>query len=266
MKVGALSRMEFWKLNTQGEVAMSDTRLKTDIADRYKPFLEVLLKDHQEKLHSIYIVGSALTRDYAPKISDINSVVVQHEMDLKFLERLAPLGKKFGKKGIAAPLLMTPAYINNSRDVFPIEFLNIKLLHHTVFGEDIFENLDIDQSDLRQQCERELKARLVGLRQGYISAAGDQKILARGFSESFAGYMPLFKAIIMLLGRTPPQNNLEILSVLAEATGIGMDAYQQVMALKGRQTKPTIDKLNLVFEDYYQAIEQLGEMIDALEI
>ena len=244
---------------------MSDTNLKTDIADRYKPFLEVLLEDHQDKLHSVYIVGSALTRDYDPKISDINSVIVLHEMDLKFLELLAPLGKKYGKKGIAAPLFMTPAYINNSQDVFPIEFLNIKRLHHTVFGEDIFEDLTIDRSDLRHQCERELKVKLIGLRQGYISAAGDQKILARGFADSFAGYMPLFKAIIILLGREAPQNNQEILSVLADTTGIRTDAYKQVFALKSRPTKPSIEKLNIVFEDYYKVIEQLGEMIDALE-
>ncbi len=244
---------------------MSDINLKTDIADRYKPFLEVLLEDHQDKLHSVYIVGSALTQDYDPKVSDINSVIVLHEMDLKFLELLAPLGKKYGKKGIAAPLFMTPAYIDNSRDVFPIEFLNIKLLHHTVFGEDIFEDLDIDRSDLRHQCERELKVKLISLRQGYISAAGNQKILARGFADSFAGYMPLFKAIIILLGRETPQNNQEILSVLAEITGIRTDAYKQVLALKSRQTKPSIEKLNIVFEDYYKVIEQLGEIIDALE-
>ena len=244
---------------------MSDINLKADIADRYKPFLEVLLEDHQEKMHSVYIVGSALTRDYDPKKSDINSVIVLHEMDLKFLELLAPLGRKYGKKGIAAPLFMTPAYIDNSRDVFPIEFLNIKLLHHTVFGQDIFKDLDIDRSDLRHQCERELKVKLIGLRQGYISAAGDQKILAKGFADSIAGYMPLFKAIIVLLGRETPQNNQEILSALTDITGIRTDAFKQVLALKSRQTKPTIEKLNIVFEDYYEIIEQLGEMIDALD-
>ncbi|CAB1065568.1 hypothetical protein D1BOALGB6SA_10365 [Olavius sp. associated proteobacterium Delta 1] len=244
---------------------MSDINLKTDIAKRYKPFLDVLLEDHQDKLHSVYIVGSALTRDYDPKISDINSVIVLQKMDLKFLELLAPLGRKYGKIGIAAPLFMTPAYIDNSRDVFPIEFLNIKLLHHTIFGEDIFGDLDIDRSDLRHQCERELKVKLIGLRQGYISAAGNQKILARGFADSFAGYMPLFKAIIILLGRETPQYNQEILSVLADITGIQTDAFKQVSALKSRQTKPSIEKLNIVFEDYYKVIEQLGEMIDALE-
>jgi hypothetical protein len=244
---------------------MRDMNLRTEIADRYKPFLEVLLEDHQDKLHSIYIIGSALTRDYDPKKSDINSTIVLHEMDLKFLELLAPLGKKYGKKGIAAPLFMTPAYIDKSRDVFPIEFLNIKLLHHTVFGQDIFKDLDIDRSDLRHQCERELKVKLIGLRQGYISAAGDQKILARGFAVSIAGYMPLFKAIIVLLGRETPQNNPEILSALTDITGIRTDAFKQVLALKSRQTRPTIEKLNIVFEDYYKIIEQLGEMIDALD-
>jgi len=244
---------------------MRDMNLKTEIADRYKPFLEVLLEDHQDKLHSVYIIGSALTQDYDPKKSDINSTIVLHEMDLKFLELLAPLGKKYGKKGIAAPLFMTPAYIDKSRDVFPIEFLNIKLLHHTVFGQDIFKDLDIDRSDLRHQCERELKVKLISLRQGYISAAGDQKILARGFAGSIAGYMPLFKAIIVLLGRETPQNNPEILSALTDITGIRTDAFKQVLALKSRQTRPTIEILNIVFEDYYKIIEQLGEMIDALD-
>jgi len=244
---------------------MSDINLRTAITDRYQPFLEFLLEDHKDKIHSVYIVGSALTRDFEPKISDINSVIVLHEMDLKFLELLAPLGKKYGKKRISAPLIMTPAYIDKSRDVFPIEFLNIKLLHHTVFGQDIFKDLDIDRSDLRHQCERELKVKLIGLRQGYISTAGDQKILARGFADSLAGYMPLFKTIIVLLGRETPQNNQEILSALTDITGVRTDAFKQVLALKKRQTKPTIEKLNIVFEDYYEVIEQLGEIIDALD-
>lgn len=244
---------------------MSDISLKAQIADRYKPFLEVLLEDHQNKMHSAYIVGSALTQDYDPKKSDINSVIVLQEMDLKFLEMLAPLGRKYGKKGIAAPLIMTPAYIDKSRDVFPMEFLNIKLLHHTIFGQDIFKDLAIDRTDLRRQCERELKAKLVGLRQGYLSAAGDQKALAAGFADSFAGYMPLFKAIIVLLGAEAPQNSREILTSLTEITGIRLDAFKQVLALKRRQPKPTIEKLNLVFEEYYKIIEQLGEMIDALD-
>ena len=149
-------------------------------------------------------------------------------MDLTFLEFLAPLGKKYGKKKIAAPLIMTPEYIENSFDVFPIEFLNIELLHHTVFGEDIFQDLVINNSELRHQCERELKVKLIGLRQGFISASGNQGILAKGFADSFAGYMPLFKTIIVLQGKVAPRNNTEIITILETLTDIRLDVFHKV--------------------------------------
>ena len=244
---------------------MIDLNLQADIAARFQPFLEYVLAHQPEKIHSIYIVGSALTVDYDPKSSDINSVIVLHQMDLKFLELLAPVGKKFGKKKVAAPLIMTPAYIEDSQDVFPIEFLNIQLLHHTVWGKDIFAALNIKKSDLRHQCERELKVKLIGLRQGYLSAAGDQKALVNGFTTSYSGYMPLFKAIMVLLDKQPPQNSREILSVLQEVSGVRMDVFQQVLGHKKQGTKPSGDKLKTVFENYYAAIEQLGEMVNALE-
>ena len=244
---------------------MIELNLPADIAASYQPFLEFVLAHQQEKIHSVYIVGSALTADYDPKSSDINSVIVLHQMDLKFLELLAPVGKKFGKKKVAAPLIMTPAYIEDSQDVFPIEFLNIQLLHHTVWGKDIFAALNIKKSDLRHQCERELKVKLIGLRQGYLSAAGHQKTLASGFAASFSGYMPLFKAIMVLLDKQPPQNNREILSMLQEVSGVRMDVFQQVLDHKKRRTQPSGDNLKTVFETYYAAIEQLGEMVNALE-
>ena len=83
--------------------------------------------------------------------------------------------------------------------------------------------------------------------------------------ESYAGYMPLFKAVIVLLGREAPQLNREILSVLEESAGIKTAAFMQVLMYKRRKTKPSFDKLNLVFKDFYRIIEQLGDMVNALE-
>ena len=245
---------------------MNDINLNADFAARYKPFLDKILEHHQDLIHSVHIVGSALTQDFDPGTSDINSVVVLCIMDLKFLEFLAPLGKKYGRKRIAAPLIMTPEYIDKSLDVFPIEFFNIQQLHLTVFGEDIFKDVNINKSDLRRQCEQELKVKLIGLRQGYISAAGDQKILTRGFAESFSGYMPLFKALILLCGKTPPRNNADILSALEEISGVRTEVFKRVLEQKRKKTRPSLEQLNLVFEDYYAAIEKLGDFTDALAI
>jgi hypothetical protein len=138
---------------------LSLDKLKTAISKRIKPFLEEILTKFSDKIHSIHITGTAITNDFDEKVSDVNSVIVLNKMDLTFLELLAPLGKKYKKQKVAAPLIMTPDYIKTSLDVFPIEFINFRLIHSTVYGEDILKNLEINRMDLRHQCERDLKTR-----------------------------------------------------------------------------------------------------------
>jgi hypothetical protein len=132
-------------------------KLKPIAAEKINPFLKEILLSYTDNMHSIHIVGSSLTEDYNEKTSDINSIFVLNTMDLRFVELLAPFGRKYKKKGVAAPLVMTPEYILNSLDVFPIEFADCELIHQTVFGEDIFKDIKISMPDLRQQCEREIK-------------------------------------------------------------------------------------------------------------
>lgn len=243
---------------------MNDLNLKDEVKARFKPFLDEILGSYGEKIHSLHITGSALTEDFNPKTSDINSVLVFKKMDLKFLEVLAPLGKKYGKKRISAPLIMTPEYVENSLDVFPIEFLNIKILHQTVFGEDIFKDLEIKRSDLRNQCERELKIKLIGLRQGYISSSGNRKILTEGFVNSFAGYIPLFRGIIVLFGKEAMEKNEDVLTTLQEVTGVGTGVFKTILKQKKERIKLSMEQLNVIFEDYYKAIEKLGDITDEI--
>lgn len=244
---------------------MDDLNIKDEALTKFKPFLDIVLNKYKDKIHSIHITGSALTEDFNPNSSDINSIIVLNKMDLKFLEDFAPLGKKFGKKQISSPLIMTPEYISTSLDVFPVEFLTIKMLHKTVFGEDIFIDLEIKKSDLRHQCERELKVRLIGLRQGYLSSLGNRKFLADGFISSFSGYIPLFRGIILLLGTTPPEENKEVLTTLHDVSGVNTDVFKTVLKAKKDKTKLSIEILNSIFEDYYKAIEQLGNITDEIK-
>jgi hypothetical protein len=227
-------------------------KLKPGASVRIKSFLEEVLSKDKGKIHSIHITGSSITDDFNPKVSDVNSIFVLKEMDLKFLELLA------------APLIMTPEYIRRSLDVFPIEFLNFKLIHATVFGEDILENLEINRMDLRHQCERELKVKLIWLRQGYISSAGNRKLLTEGFVSSISGYIPLFRGIIVLLGKEPPIGQASVITSLAEATGITTDVFARVLREKHEKIKLTLEELNTIFEDYYTATERLGKIVDEI--
>lgn len=242
---------------------MSAGNLDDKTMNLFKLFLDEVLAEYRHPLHSVFITGSLLTADFDPKRSDINSVFVLKQMDLQFLTVLAPLGKKYGKKKIAAPLIMTPDYIKRSLDVFPIEFLNMKLLHHTVLGEDILRDIEIKRTDLRYQCEREIKIKLMGLRQAYIRSAGDRKVLSENIIASIPAYIPLFRAIIFLLGKEPPINNNEVLAALHEMSKIDIGAFQAVLRHKKESSSLSLLELNTLFRDYYNATEKLGDIIDA---
>lgn len=234
------------------------------VAEKIGPMVEEILTTYGSSIHSMHIVGSAVAPDYNEKTSDINSVVVLHSMDLKFVEFLAPLGKKYGKRRIAAPLIMTPEYIRRSLDAFPIEFHDFRLIHKTINGQDILSDLQIDRAHLRIQCEREIKTKLIGLRQGYISSLGKRDLLTSVLISSFTGCMALFRAIIVLLDREPPIRRAEVVSVFGDSTRIDTAPFTRMLELKTGRGKLSKEELLPLFELYYMALEATGKIIDEL--
>jgi hypothetical protein len=241
-------------------------RLSSVVSERVGPFFQELVGGYPDNIHSIHVVGSSLTQDFNRKTSDINSIVVLKAMDLKFVEFVAPLGKKYRKRGVAAPLIMTPEYITDSLDVFPIEFLDLKLIHETVFGEDILKDIAIKSSDLRNQCEREIKTKLIGLRQGYISSMGDRHMLTERFVHLIAGAMPLFRGIVYLMGKERPVGQYDVITALSSATGVNTDILNRILDITKGKIKPGKDELVTVFEELHSATEKIGKLIDEYQI
>lgn len=234
------------------------------VADRIAPMINDLLVHEAAGIHSIHIVGSAVIPDYDAKLSDINSVVVLHQMDLAFIEFLAPLGKKYGRKKIAAPLVMTPAYIKDSLDAFPVEFLDLKIIHRTIYGPDLFTGLQILPSNLRLQCERELKTKQIHLRQGYLSSLGKKELLNALLVRSFTGSLALLRAIISLLGKEPPIPRQQVIHLFQETTGVDTAVFEKILLLKAGNEKISEQDLRSLFERYYDTLEAVGKIIDAL--
>lgn len=227
-------------------------------------FAGELLREKGAVIHSIHIVGSCLTADFDEKRSDINSVVVLGAMDFAFVKFLAGIGNKYKKKGVAAPLVMTPEYIKSSLDVFPVEFLDFHLIHKTVHGPDVFKELEIDTEHLRIQCERDMKTMLIRLRQGYISALGDKTRIEGLITSSITGCIPVFRALIHLLKAPPPVARHDVIELFQKLTGAENRAFEKALLLKKGRMKLSKDEMNVLFEEYYEAVEKAGNVIDKL--
>lgn len=233
------------------------------VSEKIGPFFRDILKRYADNLHSLHIIGSAVTPDFHKDRSDINSLIILNKMSLEFIEFLAPLGRKYGKKRIAAPLIMTVEYLQRSLDVFPVEFHDFRLIHKTIAGEDIIKGLQINKENLRLQCEREIKARLLGLVQGYISSAGDKELITSTLIRSFTGCIPLLRAIIYLLGKEPPVLRSDVIKAFKEVS-VDFSVFEEMALLRNKEIKPSIRELNRLFERYNNSLEVLSKTIDEL--
>jgi hypothetical protein len=131
-----------------------------------------------------------------------------------------------------------------------------------VYGSDLLDEVNIEQGHLRLQCERETKGKLIWLRQGYLSSIGDKKLLSERLAQSITSYIPLFRAIVALLGKKPPIAKHDVIVALQEITRIETGIFEKMLLLKRKQINLSKDELTAAFEQYYNATERICTIID----
>lgn len=240
--------------------------LREGISDRVKFFSEKVESSFGDNLQSITIFGSSLTEDFMPGQSDINTVLVLGSQSLDSLNTLADMAKAMNKKTIAVPLLMTSEYIESSKDVFGIEFLDFQLNHKTIYGSDPFESLTISKSDVRLQCERELKATLIRMRQGYVAAAANKRLVRDILISAVGGLVPLLRAMLWLKDIDRDVLAEQVFTKSASEFSITVDSL--ITAQRWRHSKASQQKSDVVnvFESVYANVERLASIVDGFEV
>jgi hypothetical protein len=219
-----------------------------------------------DNLQSVSVVGSSLTEDFEPHTSDINTVVLVDAYDLLALNAVAALVPSMSRYQLAPPLLMTPVYIDRSRDVFGVELLDFQLVHETILGEDPFLALRFEKNDVRLQCERELKAMLVRLRQGYIAAAGDKRMVRDILIATAKGLAPLLRAMLWLNDADRPKTMAATLHRAAEEFRIDWSAALAAHHWRQEKLRLTDAEMESAFSDVLHAVDRLTAFIDGFEV
>ena len=219
-----------------------------------------------DNLQSITVVGSSLTRDFRAGHSDINTVVLAGEQTMACLSAVASLARPMSHKKISPPLLMTPSYIERSRDVFGVEFLDFQLTHETILGTDPFAALTFEKKNVRLQCERELKATLIRLRQGYIASAANKRLVRDILISTAKGLAPFLRAMLWL--RDIDRPGLTEPTFIKAAVELSVDLDPLVTAGKWRHEKTLAGatEMEYALASVCAAVEQLATIVDKLEV
>lgn len=213
-------------------------------------------------LKSVVLYGSAAGGDYHAKHSDLNVIGVVETLDAAALDCLREACGWWAKKGHPAPLWFTGNELHRAADVFAIEFLDIRERRRVVFGEDVFAQLDVPMRLHRDQVERELRARLLALRQSYLLAPQKQKALAGLMTGSFSTFATLFRHALLALGEQPPRGIREMVSRLGAILGFEPAPFHAILDVREGKREASSLEVAAIFQSYLAGVERVVDQVD----
>jgi len=217
-----------------------------------------------DDLVSIILYGSATGKDYRPGKSDINFMIVLSETGIGEIHKAVGTVEKWKKRRVATPLFLSKFYIETSMDVFPIEYLNFQGNHVMVYGEDVLKDLSFDREFLRLQCEREIKGKLLVLREAYLDSAGKGKALREVIRQSVGTFAAIFRALLFLKEKDCPSETREIVKATCVVFDLNLSLFEKLLDIKEEKAKPGDETMQEIYADYLREVRMLSKQIDAI--
>jgi predicted nucleotidyltransferase len=240
------------------------------IPDRPEDIFDEIRDDYTalfgDDLIAIMLYGSGARGEYVPKKSDINFLIVLSDSGIERLSAAVSTVAKWRKRNVRTPLVMTKGYLESSLDTFPLEFYNIKSAYRLVCGQDVLKDLVIRKDDLRLQCERELKAKLLLLRTSFLEAEDKRYFLRELVGQSLSAFVSIFKALLYLKDEDVPEKNETVLSATAHEFGLDVDLFQGLWRIKRGEAKPGKEELKEIVQNYINEIRSLSRVVDQMEL
>jgi len=138
---------------------------------------------------------------------------------------------RFARAGIAYPAIFTEKFLEESADVFPIEFLGMKERRKVLSGRDVLDGLRVTEANLRHQVEFELSGKLLCLRRMYLAARGNRELAA--LMRRTAGPIVLAaRGLLLLSGAPAPLAKEDIVAALEARTGAPLPRLREILAAK----------------------------------
>jgi hypothetical protein len=223
-------------------------------------------KVFKDDLVSIILYGSGAGDDYIPGKSDLNFLVTVTEKAIDHLDQAIETVSRWRKKDVATPLFMTKLYIESSLDSFPIEFLNIKNKYILVYGEDVLRDITFDANHVRLQCEREIKGKLILLREGFLETGGKQKRIQELIKASITAFISVFNGLLYLKGIEIPVTRREVIRSVVKEFPIDEKVFMQCLDIKEGKGDSSPSVVKDIFKRYLIEVRKLWELVDKLEM
>ncbi|MCM8796656.1 MAG: hypothetical protein NC923_02065 [Candidatus Omnitrophica bacterium] len=240
---------------------MEELRIKRKLKDKVNGFLQGLNQIYADELVSVIVYGSAASGEFVERHSNLNLLVVLKDSSIENIKKASELVARYR---MLSPLFMGETDIATSTDVFPIEFLDMRENYLLLYGKDILKDLQIDTKNLRFQCEHELKAKLISLRQMYLRTRGNKDWLHNLLLKSFTSVLYIARNLLRIKGKLPVYKKEELLDEVAAEFCIELETWKKILQARNRQIRLSGSETETLFIAFTKDLEKIAESVDKL--
>jgi hypothetical protein len=219
-----------------------------------------------DDLVAVVLYGSGARADFVPGRSDLNFLVLVAGLEPERLMVLQDRAKRWRSRRIAVPIFMRPEMVETALDSYPLEFLSMQGSYRVLKGEDPLSGLTFHREDVRLQCERELRGKLLHLRAGVVSSAGKRDQMADLIRASLPAMTAIFQGLLFLAGSRHTLWGGDLLNACQDAIALDVPLFQDLMGVRLAKRPPAKEVLKDLLARYLREVERLVDMVDAGEL
>ena len=215
-------------------------------------------------LRSVVLHGSVARDEAVAGVSDVNVLVLLDEVGPAELRAIAPLARDWLESAGAPPLIFAEREWSRAADVFAIEIADMKDVHELLHGIDPVATLEPKRTELRLQTERELRGKLLQLREGTLLAAEQPAELGWLLVAALPSFTAYMRATLRLAGRPVPKDTPSVIIATAETIAGDPASFAAVWDARsnGRKLEAKID--DPIVADFYGLAERMADHVDRL--
>jgi hypothetical protein len=219
-----------------------------------------------EGLVSVILYGPAARGEEMKGRTFVHFMAVVRDNTPSALAPCTAFMKRWAKERIAAPLFITPDYIGNSLDTFPLEFMEMRSSYAVVHGEDVLGGIEFRESFVRSECEREIKGKLLHLRAEYLMHRGNAKELTHLVHRSLETFRLVFAGVLFLKKHHAPEKTPDLLDAVAAEYGLDSALLRKLYDFSRGSFKPNPEETDRLFDLYVEELDKLSRALDAFRV
>ena len=213
-----------------------------------------------------YLHGSVLTQGFDERHSRVNVLVVTRSLNLDVLDALRAAVPADRKRPYVSPLFLTHRQIENSLDVFPIEWIDIQERHLLIEGQDVLAAFEVPRSNLRLQLEQELREKLITLRQAYLASARHPDALEPVLRAGASSFATLCRSLLRLRGESPPAQTGKVIERVADLFGLDAEGLLSAHVVRYSDRRFKGPDLHGHYRRFLVEVERLVNAIDEMRV